>query len=406
MVLYTNLIATFHRIRKRFEQNQKDSLYTILALLPALSKPIIDSLPVEQITHELQAKRLEKELRNSVIAPGDTASITDDVSVKSFDTHGKHSGDLTIDSAPTSPSTSTKNSFNVTKTRSQLWSELKTTSITRLITLIYGTSLLVLFARLQINLVSRKSYLESAIELTEKKYQKDFSKPKDINHAYDYEDQYATEQTYLSFSWWLLNRGWIELREKVKEAVENVFGGINPRTELTTDEFAILISRVQVLVEGNDVEESARFFASVLLPPLDLQAFVLTQTSANALDERAPEISPSLRTLLDETLEYLESPSTGVVINKLVYTGIAKSLELLSNTTTINSTINNDTSNVKNNRAKLKLASILASTTRQATLITRTTCNEFIDAMDEVSELAEFSAIVYSNFDWNNPNFV
>ncbi len=392
-----------------------------MALLPALSKPIIESLPVEQITQELQAKRLEKAMKNSSSAGSQIGAISDDISLKSAETgatppdsNNNTDGGVKTPAPESSDGVtpnSTINSLTPTKTRSQLWSELKILSITRLIALIYSTSLLVLFTRLQINLISRKSYMESAIELTERKNSSAFL-DSDNFHGDDYEyreDEYATEQMYLSYSWWLLNRGWMDLRERVKDAVENVFGGINPRTELTLDEFAILISRVQVLIEGPNVEECGELFANNLLPTRDLESFVLTQSflSSSPESNSAPEITPQLRILLDETLRYIQLPSTGVVINKLVSAGISKSLELLANATASSSSkstssLIDDYDEVSRQQVKLKLASILASTTRQANLIPRNTHNEFVDAMDNVNELAEFSAIVYSNFDWSN----
>lgn len=45
------------QIKQRFIQTQQDCYYTILALLPVLAAPIIDSLPVELITQALRLKR-------------------------------------------------------------------------------------------------------------------------------------------------------------------------------------------------------------------------------------------------------------------------------------------------------------------------------------------------------------
>ena len=45
------------QIKQRFIQTQQDCYYTILALLPVLAAPIIDSLPVELITQALRLKK-------------------------------------------------------------------------------------------------------------------------------------------------------------------------------------------------------------------------------------------------------------------------------------------------------------------------------------------------------------
>lgn len=47
-------------MRRRFEQNQNDCTYTVLALLPTATEDILEALPVEELTKELQRKRAER----------------------------------------------------------------------------------------------------------------------------------------------------------------------------------------------------------------------------------------------------------------------------------------------------------------------------------------------------------
>lgn len=47
-------------LRRRFEQNQTDCTYTVLALLPTAAEDILETLPVEGLTKELQKKRAER----------------------------------------------------------------------------------------------------------------------------------------------------------------------------------------------------------------------------------------------------------------------------------------------------------------------------------------------------------
>ena len=47
-------------LRRRFEQNQTDCTYTVLALLPTAAEDILEALPVEELTKELQRKRQER----------------------------------------------------------------------------------------------------------------------------------------------------------------------------------------------------------------------------------------------------------------------------------------------------------------------------------------------------------
>merc|ERR1711977_440937 len=41
-------------LRRRFEQNQEDCTYTILALLPTATTNILEAMPTESITYEIQ----------------------------------------------------------------------------------------------------------------------------------------------------------------------------------------------------------------------------------------------------------------------------------------------------------------------------------------------------------------
>ena len=49
-----------YSLRRRFEQNQTDCTYTVLALLPTAAEDILETLPVEELTKELQRKRAER----------------------------------------------------------------------------------------------------------------------------------------------------------------------------------------------------------------------------------------------------------------------------------------------------------------------------------------------------------
>jgi peroxin-3 len=50
-------------LRRRFQQNQEDVAYTVMALLPTLSEHILGEMDVESITHELQSMSKTSRLR-------------------------------------------------------------------------------------------------------------------------------------------------------------------------------------------------------------------------------------------------------------------------------------------------------------------------------------------------------
>ena len=66
------MLTNLYSLRRRFEQNQTDCTYTVLALLPTAAEDILEALPVEELTQELQRKRAERISKSS--AAGDTTS--------------------------------------------------------------------------------------------------------------------------------------------------------------------------------------------------------------------------------------------------------------------------------------------------------------------------------------------
>ena len=68
-------------------------------------------------------------------------------------------------------------------------------------------------------------------------------------------NDFETNRRYLTFSWWLLNRGWKDLMGRVRNAVEEVFGSLNPREDVSLDKLTDLILDVRKRVEGATEEE-------------------------------------------------------------------------------------------------------------------------------------------------------
>lgn len=364
------------QIRRRFEQTQKDALYTIYALIPVLATPIFESLPVEEITKSLQARRLEKKgLTGSTIG---ASSIGDENSSTTTDQAALN---------PQSPNTLER------KTKNELWGELKSQSLTRLLTLIYSNALLILFTRLQLNILARREYLEDALKVAATKHGFSEKKIDLVDNTSAESTNYVNEQAYLSFSWWLLNRGWITIRERVKSSVDEVFEEINPRAELSLDDFAILLSKTQDLIERNDGEEN-NFLSSVLLPPQNLENFVIQQTLDDDNITTLSKDNSILRTLIDETKNYVNSSSSSIVLNSLINVGITTALNNIALTLSAKDPIQEPP-----NEIKVKLAILLANITKASNDFKNATRSDYVNNMDKVPELDELSASVYSNFE-------
>jgi len=126
--------------------------------------------------------------------------------------------------------------------------------------LIYTLSLLTLLTRIQLNLLGRRNYLSSVVSLAS-------HPPNDSTISLENHDDDRAEQTYgndfetnrkfLTFSWWLLHRGWRDVIEKVDAAVKEVFGPINPREDVSFEKFSSLVVEVRKKVEGA-TEEARR----------------------------------------------------------------------------------------------------------------------------------------------------
>ncbi|OUT20090.1 hypothetical protein CAS74_004828 [Pichia kudriavzevii] len=230
--------ATRELIKKRFTQTQKDCYMTFLSFLPVLIEPIYKELDVEQITKELKLIRKNKN------------TSLDDKSELS-------SSDIT-------------SSSNLNRIKERM-GEGQTKSNARK------------------NKVELKSYLKTALKLASNNQgiklidlEKNMDSPEmDIDDT----DEDLPEQAFLSFTWWLLNKGSMELKSIITESVESTFSGVSLRQELSIEEFDNLILQVQKDVDSRILEGSClteggeRFGLENLLLPSPEDEFTLLQNT-------------------------------------------------------------------------------------------------------------------------------
>ena len=72
----------------------------------------------------------------------------------------------------------------------------------------------------------------------------------DDNTERVYGNDYETNRKYLTFSWWLLHRGWREVMAHVENAVNEVFGSVNPKEDIPLERLSRLVLDVRKAVEG------------------------------------------------------------------------------------------------------------------------------------------------------------
>ncbi|CAP68842.1 uncharacterized protein PODANS_7_8080, partial [Podospora anserina S mat+] len=232
-------------LRRRFEQNQEDCTFTVLALLPTATTNILEAMNTERITYEIQQMKGSAVARTKSIgstSPPSLSAETDDdgrsmFSVSVTSDAGLQTSQLAV---PTSIAAAISGDGNVPvdgaqegdalsvppkpkKTKRQLWNDLTISSITRAYTLLYTLSLLTMLTRIQLNLLGRRSYLSSVVSLATGSAQQTISLENNDDDGNNPEHYYGSDfevnRRYLTFSWWLLNRGWVDVMQRVETAV-------------------------------------------------------------------------------------------------------------------------------------------------------------------------------------------
>lgn len=237
----------------------------------------------------------------------------------------------------------------------------------------------------------------------------------DDNPDQAYGNDFETNRKYLTFSWWLLHRGWKEVMLKVEAAVKEVFGGISIRDDISMQRFSELTLEVRKKVEGATEEERKEGkWLQYLLPPREQEDFVLKESGMEAEPrfESSVSISSSsitpLRRLLDETSDLIESPPFSHVLTLLLDAGystlvdqkIAQQAYKVPPTPEVSDLNASRVTEIVDTKP-VKLPIVLAILTRQAHSIGNGVPNEYLQAMEQVRDLEAFAAVVYSS-NWEN----
>ncbi|KAL7937683.1 peroxin-3 protein [Trichoderma chlorosporum] len=397
-------------LRRRFEQNQEDCTFTVLALLPTATGNVITALNTERITYEIQqikssARSLKGIQTTSPPSIADT-TLTEDDSKSTISVPVDVGMPFTSDGpqhdlAPPRPR----------KTKRQLWDDLTISAITRSFTLIYTLALLTMLTRVQLNLLGRRSYLSSVVALATSSQQAtiNLENNDDDNPNQTYGSDFDTNRKYLTFSWWLLNKGWMEVMNRVESSVRTVFGSLSPRDLVTFDRVSQLTAEVRKLIEGSNANDrKGSDWLAFLLPPKDKEDYVIRESGIldDAPQNGAPVSPAALRRLLDETADLIESPAFSHVLTLILDSGFSLLVDKKLATEAFEFSLDDaptavaTTASLKRTRAIL-LPKILSVLTRQAHVIGNGMPNEYLQEMEMVRDLEAFSAVVYSS-NWEN----
>lgn len=426
-------------LRRRFLQNQEDCNFTIMALLPTLATQIFEEMDVESISHALreQNKKPEPAAPPAVseqtgpkpeIVPDQPASDEEKASAA---THSEstdmpqepsHGENLATDQPPEPVSAEAEPTVPVNEeerraTKLRLWNEIKHTSFERTFTTLYTLVFLSLQIHVQLNLLGRRSYM-TALEQQSKrdalgKTQQDgiyVEEPHYIELQGDGTDDTVrgdasaderlsqdTEKKYLTSSYWFLHRGWREVAAYVRRAVHEEVDGMPLKTMLTFSHFEALVERIRDRVErcaDNTcvVWAAPNGFRGILLPESERDEMQMLQ-DAGALESENPAMTPSLRALLDETKDYIDSPDFASVFAASCHQVFSLFLHHIASSYGVRA------SEVRRTDKPLLLAKVLPLVSQQAQVALNATPNDYVTAIVEGRELRALSVLMYTAWD-------
>ncbi len=444
-------------LRRRFEQNQEDCTFTVLALLPTATTNVLDTMNTEQITYEIQQAKTAKAVKHAPTsaaasdaspAPPSIADTTltedDGKSSASFlSESGVHASQISVPplsaSTTSDPGPQDGSAPKSRRSKRQLWDDLiiscklpvtqplcpgplaahlgaalltDTAAVTRAFTLIYTLALLTMLTRVQLNLLGRRSYLSSVVALATGGQSATISLENndDDNTDQAYGSDFDTNRKYLTFSWWLLNKGWIDVMHRVESAVRSVFAALSPRDLISFERFSDLTMEVRKQIEGATPEERrGAKWLKFLLPPQDQEDEVIRQSGilednpAQDSFSAQPQLSSAgLRRLLDETADLIESPAFCHVLTLLLDAGFSYLVEKKLATEAFELPVDESgfmaTAIADSKHSKvILLPKILSVLTRQAHMIGNGVPNEYLQDMETVRDLEAFAAVVYSS---------
>jgi peroxin-3 len=233
----------------------------------------------------------------------------------------------------------------------------------------------------------------------------------DDNPDQAYGNDFETNRKYLTFSWWLLHRGWREVMLNVEAAVKDVFSSLSPRDDVTMQKFSELTLEVRKRVEGaTESDRQATRWLQYLLPPKDQEEFVLKESGMTTED--GPSESPAifspgptpLRRLLDETSDLIDSPPFSHVLTKLLDAGFSTLVDQKISQQAFKVPATSEVPDLDGPRVSeivdakpVKLPIVLAILTRQAHSIGNGVPNEYLQSMEQIRDLEAFAAVVYSS---------
>lgn len=245
------------RLEHHFESNQRTCDMTVRSLLPALKQALYENLDVERLKVQLK-------------------------------------------------STSSANAL-------QLWEDMKITTVTQLIVSVYTCCFLVVFLRLQLNILGGNMYLDSLNE-------------EGGNGLVEVEVSEGVQREYLNLVHCVLRDGIQAFSQSTRDAVCDVFRLVSLKEQLTVERLWELISCVCQNIEGTHGRKEAS--------PSRLDSFVAFILPVDSMDAACSSLlqneQDEMKKLNAATKDFLESNDFHHVLVRCITRGlqcVVKTLE-------------------------------------------------------------------------------
>lgn len=367
---------TREEMEKQFEQNQRDATFTTMALIPTVGAQVVHKYDVEATRHELQTLRSQSSSMGDSM--GDSA-LTSSVHTETSEDAAESSAGQSVGASNTIETTSglgNSSYVNTGLSKAELWNQIKVQSLTRAFLLIYIDALLVLFTRIQLNILGRRSYADTITNALN--HQRGTASNEVLLGDEEENDELSTR--YLTLSWWILHKGWEVLASRVQQSVETVLADVQPPQKFSYDSLNQLFGEIH-----KNVDENTENFLNVLLPPPELYTYVLSQIPGNEVEV----VEGSLADLIEETKDVINSANCMEVVKRLVHSGLSVFMNKVHNS-------------YEDDESEIRLALVLMLAAKQGHQMATGSPlpNEYVENMVEnVPELDALCAKIYSNFE-------
>ncbi|KAH8993651.1 Peroxin-3 [Lactarius hatsudake] len=402
--------ASFLSVSPRPEASQlADSTASwVEPLQPSPEAPSLERLGTSPVPLALPSganSLSESVLSSSVVSSGSDSGLVSGRSALPLIPLSPSQADLSLKSA-------------TTRSKAELWREVKMLTVTRTLTVLYSITLLTIFTNIQLSLLGRYKYIQSVLQMERSedahaRRQYESSAPGTLFPSLVDQDIEAfvgrrarleedsiwregvdaeTERKYLTLSWWILNVGWKDVGERVRRGVEEVFEGISLKSKIGAIELHRLISDVRRRVEHEitfeGTERRINFLSTLMPPTASALSHLLTRGGFPPTHNDTHE--PEFTALLEETRDLLASSDFALVLERALDRATALLFEGLSQNVFVGEEGEDE--------VRLRVAAVLPGLARWSSLALNGMPNELVDSLSDLHEVASFSAIIYSNY--------